>query len=444
MLVSRVRPALAVAAVLLMTAGVAADESRQTIPAFQDLYEIFPRGEGADTIGGTLATVMGSAAGDSGAVAPGGPLVVVNEYGIFVYDGTTRERLAAVETRDNPADGQFEMTAVSHVGPAIAYLAAIKEAGSESWKPLATDLRDLVDAARVANSTKTDGETWIASVEAASWQPHADQIVALLDYGLWMASDYLGKVLDNDDADFTQAAVGEQFYKAGDPDYPIPFNNVMIGTFALVTLNSTEQLRSMVTDAGDAIDWPNAKVLVHMPIGTNYGAGLTLGTNQLAAALLTVTDGALPAANVLIAPYANAPCTKATAIGFSCPAETFSAETLDQASFDFYATQAWLGIYNRTRIAASAFPGVGTIEIPTPPALPGDWGQTEADDIDGFIQRLKLSLIDDRQLLSNAIGFWIPGALAAAGWDASKVEIPGLTTGFPDGVTDYPSVGSTQ
>lgn len=63
---------------------------------------------------------------------------------------------------------------------------------------------------------------------------------------------------------------------------------------------------------------------------------------------------------------------------------------------------------------------------------------TRADDIAGFIARLKLSLIDKRQLLSNAVGYWVPYELAAKGWDPAKADIPGLTTGFPAGIAGYP------
>jgi hypothetical protein len=422
-------------ALLLAGPAAAAENAYKTIPAFMDLFEIFPRGEGAGTIASALAKAMPSGAGSEDAVSPTGPLVLVNEYGVFVYDGTTRAKITGLLTRDDPASGFYEMTALSHVGPAIAYLAALNEAKSTAWPALLATLLERVRAAREANRQAVNGAYWVTQVDAPSWQSHADAIDRMVDYGLWMAGDYLVKVQKGDPADFTQANVGSRFYEGGDPAYPIPFNNVMIATFMLVALNSTDRLRTMVETAGDAIDWTNARVVVHMPIGTNYGAGLTLGTNQLAAGLLTVADGALPRENLLIAPYAAAPCPGEG----GCPLSVFAAETLDAAVFDFYATQVWGGIHNRTRIAASAFPGVESIALPAErPALPGDYGVTAADDIAGFVQRLKLSLIDDRELLSNAVGYWVPGALRAAGWNPAKMEIPGLTTGFPPGVTGYP------
>ena len=62
-----------------------------------------------------------------------------------------------------------------------------------------------------------------------------------------------------------------------------------------------------------------------------------------------------------------------------------------------------------------------------------------AEDIGDFVQRLKKSFGDKTQLLSNTIGFWVPGELAAKGFDPAAVDIPGLTTGFPEGVDAYPA-----
>lgn len=41
-------------------------------------------------------------------------------------------------------------------------------------------------------------------------------------------------------------------------------------------------------------------------------------------------------------------------------------------------------------------------------------------------------------MLSNTVGFWIAGEAVAKGWDLTKMNIPGLTHGFPDGLDDYP------
>jgi hypothetical protein len=52
--------------------------------------------------------------------------------------------------------------------------------------------------------------------------------------------------------------------------------------------------------------------------------------------------------------------------------------------------------------------------------------------------RLKYSLLDPREMLSNTVGFWMSGELQNKNWDIEKIEIPGLTTGFPKGISKYP------
>ena len=69
---------------------------------------------------------------------------------------------------------------------------------------------------------------------------------------------------------------------------------------------------------------------------------------------------------------------------------------------------------------------------------PGDPGFTSADNISDFMIRLKHSLRDEKEMLSNTVGFWMAQELGDNGWDPSKVDVPGLTSGFPAGVQGYP------
>ncbi|WP_306132225.1 DUF5624 domain-containing protein [Roseivivax marinus] len=403
--------------------------------AFTCLYSIFPRGSGDGTIGAALARSM-AASGDTGGISSEGPLILVNGYGVFVYDGAGEDAgtlLDHVLTRSDPDTGFVEMTALSHVGPAVAYLAALAEAGADSYP----DLRDaLLARVRAARSALAADPDWQDDLDVPAWAPHSGDINAMLDYGLWMAGDYLVRVRDGSVA-FTQDSVGRDFYGGGLDAYAVPFDNVMIATFMLVDLNSVAAVRAMIERLPADVDLANARVLVHMAIGTNFGAGLTLASNQLAHAVQVLSDDAIGPANILIAPYANAPCQPAAAS--ECPLETFTAEALDPEVYDFYSTSTWFGTYDRTLVAEAAFTGIDPIPEPAAPGIPGDYAITAAEDIDGFMQRLRNSLVRETELLSNAVGFWMPDELRAKGWDASAVEIPGLTTGFPEGTDGYPT-----
>src|ERR1700755_3619259 len=67
-----------------------------------------------------------------------------------------------------------------------------------------------------------------------------------------------------------------------------------------------------------------------------------------------------------------------------------------------------------------------------------DYFVTKAGAIDQFMIRMKHSLRDAREMLSNTVAFWMVPELANKNWDAGAVEIPGLTTRFPVGVAGYP------
>jgi len=47
--------------------------------------------------------------------------------GIYAYDPKSRKLIASTSLRsDDPSSGFYELTAVSHIGPAVAYLAKLK------------------------------------------------------------------------------------------------------------------------------------------------------------------------------------------------------------------------------------------------------------------------------------------------------------------------------
>ena len=91
-------------------------------------------------------------------------------------------------------------------------------------------------------------------------------------------------------------------------------------------------------------------------------------------------------------------------------------------------------------VADEVFAAIPTIYLPERPPLPGDYFVTQAGAIDQFMIRMKHSLRDAREMLSNTVAFWMVGELASKHWDASAVDIPGLTTGFAPDVAGYPPV----
>jgi len=402
------------------SAGELRAEAGYATPApFMDLYRVFPNSQGPDSIGRQLAEAMERSGDLSGG---GGALVLVTGDGVFAYDGESGALIAGADFREATNSGFFEMTGLSHTGPAISYLAQMRALGDERWRDR---LEDLLSALRAVQALNREGDgAWLDRLDQPAWAPFRDRIAAMVDYGTWMAGSYLRKVRDSDGANFTLAGVEADFLAAGDSDYPIPFDNVMVGTFALVGLEGAYTVRRALADA--PIDWARAMVLIRMEIGTNFGAGLTAGTNSMVELLRLISGDALPEDRIFITPYAQR-------------RDSLGSDTLSAEDLDYYKTGVWHALYSQPAIAAQVFKSIPSIYAPGRPPLPGDFEVTSADRIEPFLMRLKFALSNPTELLSSTVSFWTGRALHEAGWDPARMPVPGLTTGFPAGIDGYPS-----
>jgi hypothetical protein len=138
-----------------------------------------------------------------------------------------------------------------------------------------------------------------------------------------------------------------------------------------------------------------------------------------------VSGGTLPEENVLIVPYAD----RREAIG---------SDPLPEDAFIYYDENVWQALTGSVRVAEEAFAEIPAIPDAPARTLAGDWGVTDAGDLGAFMMRLRYTFARPTELLSNATGFWIAGALADAGWDPAAVRLPGLEAGFPAGLSGYP------
>ncbi|MGD9683774.1 MAG: DUF5624 domain-containing protein [Candidatus Obscuribacterales bacterium] len=389
---------------------------------FMDLYHDFTgvHDGSARTIGQELADALEK----KERMGRAGPLVLVIESGIYVYDHETRKLLAKISLRsDDPRSGFYEMTAVSHVGPAVAYLANLKELGDPCWREGLEKLQTDLEAVRQVNAVKEDH--WLDSTSSLAMKMKRQQVIDMVDYGCCMAGSYIRSVLDDGGKNFTVDSVSRDFYNVQSAKFPIPFKNVMVGTFAMVALSDYYNAYLELRDK--PIDWSKARVLIQFHAGTNYGGGLTKGSNHLYQFLKLVSGGKLPESRMFFTPYAG---IRASA----------GQVEMSREDFDFYTKQVWYHQYARPRVAVSGcFKNIGTIFLPERPALPGDRDYSSPDAIDDFMMRMKYSLGDNTQLLSNTIGFWMSEELARHDWDPNKVAIPGVTSGFPGGLSGYPA-----
>ena len=368
----------------------------------------------------TLGQMVTQSAKESAGGAPG-PLVLVVGSDIYVYDTAGGARLGAERFRADRASGFYELTAISHIGPALAYLAQIKANGDARWQARLASLRTHTAQVRALNRRATDN--WLDRLNQPAWSAHKAQIRSMVDYACARTLSYIDS-LGNGDR-FTTAGVNDDFFNGTSAEYPIPFVNVMIGTFMLEALRGAADVQGSL--ARLRLDWPHAMVLVSSRAGSNVSSGLTEGTNWLVLFLKAVSGFSLPDDRIKIVPYAEV-------------RPSLGQAQLVPADLAYYVQRVWGPLYYRKVISDRVFAGIPTIYLPDRPPLPGDYFVTPAGAIDQFMIRMKHSLRDAREMLSNTVAFWMVRELANKNWDAGAVDIPGVTTGFPGGVAGYPPV----
>jgi Domain of unknown function (DUF5624) len=348
-----------------------------------------------------------------------GPLVLVVGSDIYVYESRSGTRLGQQQFRADRASGFYELTAISHIGPALAYLAQIKANGDARWKVRLASLRTHVAQVRMFNQRATNN--WLDLLNQPAWSARKAQIRDMVDYACARTLHYIDS-LGNGDS-FTVAGVNDDFFNGTSALYPIPFVNVMIGTFMLEALRGAADVH--VALARLKLDWPHAMVLVSSRAGTNVSSGLTEGTNWLVSFLKAASGFTLPDDRIKIVPYAEI-------------RPSLGQAQLAPADLSYYVQRVWGPLFYRKVVSDQVFAGMPTIYLPDRPPLPGDYSVTQAGAIDQFMIRMKHSLRDAREMLSNTVAFWIVQELANKNWDPSAVDLPGLTTGFPAGVAGYP------
>src|SRR5262249_28236090 len=161
---------------LLLLAAPAAAQPSYTAPAeFMNLFFDFTGSNepgypaGQPTLGQMLT--HGGIAKEGGAR---GPLVLVVGSDIYVYASSGGARLAHERFRADRASGFYELTAISHIGPALAYLAQIKANGDPRWRARLAALQTHVAQVRALNERAADN--WLDRLNQPAWSARKAQI----------------------------------------------------------------------------------------------------------------------------------------------------------------------------------------------------------------------------------------------------------------------------
>jgi Domain of unknown function (DUF5624) len=387
-------------------------------PELVDLFTAYTAGQ--DSIGAHLAQA-------TAARAERHPLLVVTGTDLALYPGGGAAPV--IEPYRLTSRGFKELAAISHLGPALATLARLRElAGGDGegvgWRADATRLLDATKQARAASSTPL----WRDQIAVRAFAGREDRIAAMIDYSCQLTERFLQRILD-DPGYLTMSAVRRDYLEgpATHADLPVPFNKVMIATFYLTGMDIAHRLIGWLDEVG--IDWEQAMVIFAGQAGRPT-AGVTQESNSIAGVVRAVSRGRLPAERVFIAPHAPVfpACDPAESDGLAAQAR--AAQALEAGY-----RRLWAGLRATSELAGGMFAGYprfaappaepatigpGTASVTAKPALrgPGDWF--------ALVTRLRVVMEDPAQLLSGAVTDYASSELVAHGNDPSAVTVPGL------------------
>jgi hypothetical protein len=181
-----------VSSVLLLAVPPASAQTTGSYSApaeFMDLFFDFTGiGEpgylaGQPTLGQMLT--QAAIAKEAASAAPGALVMVVGSD-IYVYDSASGIRLSREQFRADRASGFYELTAISHIGPALAYLAQIKANGDPRWKARLASLQAHVAQVRALNRraasemlSNTVAFWMVQELANKSWDPAAVDVPGL-------------------------------------------------------------------------------------------------------------------------------------------------------------------------------------------------------------------------------------------------------------------------
>src|SRR5262245_31352698 len=124
------------------------------------------------------------------------PLVLVVGSDIHVYDSMSGAQLSQQRFRTDRASGFYEMTAISHIGPALAYLAQVKANGDGRWKARLASLEAHTAAVRALNQRAANN--WLDVLDQPAWSAHKANIRDMIDYGCARTLSYIRSLGNGD------------------------------------------------------------------------------------------------------------------------------------------------------------------------------------------------------------------------------------------------------
>jgi hypothetical protein len=354
------------------------------------------------------------------------PLLVVTGADLALYPGGGAAPV--IEPYRLASRGFKELAGISHLGPALATLARLRELAGDTGRPHDSDDGWRADAARLLDATKaaraaSSASLWRDQIAIRAFAGREESIAAMVDYSCLLTERFLQRALD-DPAYLTMAAVRRDHLAgpAAHGDLPVPFNKVMIATFYLTGMDIAHRLITWLDAA--VIDWERAMVIFAGQSGRPT-AGVTQESHSIAGVVRAVSRGRLATERVFMAPHAPV----------FPPYDPAKADGSHARAMEPGYRRLWAGLRATSELAGGMFEGYprfaalsaerftigpGTASVHAKPAMkgPGDWL--------ALVTRLRVVMEDPTQLLSGAVTDYASSELVAHANDPSAVTVPGL------------------
>jgi uncharacterized protein DUF5624 len=199
------------------------------------------------------------------------PIMVSTGSDYVIFPGGGRPPI--VESFRLSTRGFVEMTAVSHLGPAVAWIFRMRELGDPAWRKDAERLMARMDDVRRINSESYWRD--IAAVEA--WRGEEAKITDLVEYSCDVTTSFLVRCLADESRMTPEYLLEAYLDPVSNSDVPVPINDMMVATFALAYLDIAQRtIRWLRTQN---LDWDRLMVLIAGRSGRPT-AGLTWATNN--------------------------------------------------------------------------------------------------------------------------------------------------------------------
>jgi hypothetical protein len=386
-------------------------------PEFLRLFEAYTGS--ATSIGASFAVASERAHQDD-------PLIVATGTDVALYPGNGVA--PTVENFRVASRGFKEISAISHLGPAVATLARMKELEPHgSWRRDAEELLDSCRAARAANSPSL----WQEKLRVAAFAGREAAIAEMADYGCAATERLLERAL-SDEGYLTADHLRRDYLDGPSDGLPVPINRVMVATFFLAGLDLAHRLIAWFD--GLDLPWERTMVIIAGRQGRPT-AGVTRDSNSVAGVIHAASRDRLPSSHLLIAPHAPV---------FAM----YDGTNLDGvAALEQDYRQMWSRVVATSDLGGLMFEGYprfepvarnhstldpDTLSVSEMPAVsgPADWF--------ALTTRLRVVLEDPRQLLSGAVTDYASKQLVANGNDPRRVTVPGLDAEPYPSLTDTP------